>query len=232
MHKYFKYIFIVSIFILSPTRTFAYTLTTGADTSQDFTAVFYASNDTAKVSQTLLTIGSGDISSVTYRMKKSGSPTMNLTLTIYDTSGDLPTGSVLGTSNSVAATGLPSDCSTDVTFTFSSPVALSAASSYAFVLNSDAYSTTNNVTVCGSGASEYTDGRHGYYDGTWHLAGSQYDEYVTMDVSTGGGSSSSTTTSTSTPEEVQATGVLGILGLLSFISGLAFTLWLWTHFLG
>lgn len=184
MKKYLALgIFVLAMF---PTSTYAYNITTVSSINQDFTGEF-ESGSIEKFGQTFLTVGAGHIDSITVRQKQSGSPTMNVTAHIYATASDVPTGSSLGDSASINAAALPSDCSTDVTYTFGSSIDLASGTLYAVVFTADGYSSTNNVTSCGANNSQYASGRHFFAPTQWTLANSIYDLYVSVDVLSGGG---------------------------------------------
>lgn len=98
-----------------------------------------------KLAQGFQIAASANVGSVALWLKKVGSPTGNLTAKIYSNSGGNPD-TVLGTSATVAASTLSTSYGA-ITFTFSTPVALTLTTQYHIVLETaDSASNTNYVT--------------------------------------------------------------------------------------
>jgi hypothetical protein len=84
--------------------------------------------------QTFTPASAVNLNAVRVYLVTVGTPTDGVVVNIYATSAGLPTGNSLGTSSSVAASALSATASAQ-TFTFASPIALSAGAVYAFVLS-------------------------------------------------------------------------------------------------
>jgi hypothetical protein len=105
-------------------------------------------------SQSFKTGASGfDLVGCTFQLAKTGAPTDNLICDIYAAdAGLLPTGSALGSSSIILASSITSGV-VPRTFEFSTPITLSAATSYcAVVRRSGTLGATNFVSVRGSGS--------------------------------------------------------------------------------
>lgn len=139
-----KKLLIVASFLLalSPALTFAYTVSnfdpsdpSNSDTPQPVKGMTGTLQNAATP---ITTAGAGTVSTVSLCVAKNGNPVDTAVLSIYSDSAGAP-GSDLGNSTGVAASGITSngafnDCSSGganfVTFTFSSPVSLSASTNY------------------------------------------------------------------------------------------------------
>jgi hypothetical protein len=114
------------------------------------------------------------VGSVIFQLSKTGSPTDNLTATIYAADGsNQPTGSVLGTSNTVSGTftiGL-------VEFTFATPVTLASAGKYTAVLKRTTIDDANCYRAHHGNNDFDATQSHGYGDiGSWTIPA--YDIYL------------------------------------------------------
>jgi len=79
--------------------------------------------------QSFTTSGAGDIGTITgAQLIKTGTPTDDVTASIQADSGGNPSGTPLGTSGAVDVQA--TTCGTEYTFTFSTPVAVSASTLY------------------------------------------------------------------------------------------------------
>jgi len=79
--------------------------------------------------------GSISLAGINLGVAKSGSPTDNVYVEIHADSSSLPSGTVLGTSDVIAGASVQTEAVGSIqTFTFSSPVSLSASTRYWFVL--------------------------------------------------------------------------------------------------
>src|SRR3990167_2404058 len=74
---------------------------------------------------------------------KTGSPTDNVYLTIRTDSSGLPSGTILGTSGTIAGSSIAT-VGTEYTFTFTTPVLLSSGVTYHFVISRDGARDTAN----------------------------------------------------------------------------------------
>lgn len=116
-----------------------------------------------KVGQTFTTVGAIDVTAIAFSFGKNGSPTDDVTVDIFATSGGNPTGTSLGTSNAIGSASIGNV----VTFTFPTPIALSATTLYAAVLSrSGAVDGTNFFSVTGTAASTYSGGTPLTYNGS------------------------------------------------------------------
>ena len=128
-----------------------------------------------KNGQTFLTSGAVNSFSVTVKLQKYGSPTDNVLMKIYATSAGVPTGAALYTSSDTVSGASLSTSYSEHTFTFSA-MTLSAATTYAFVLErSSVKSNTNYFKILGNSTGTYEDGGDYVYDsgGSWSSAGGE-----------------------------------------------------------
>jgi len=159
-------------------------------------------NTDYRCGQQFTTVGAGDVSSVTMKMAKHNSPTQLLTAKIETTSGGSPTGTVLGTSSTFDASTIgASACSSggnSVTFTFATPVSLSASTEYAVTVTGSANNGTNYPAICGKNPGD-TSGSDVIYgtNTTWTVTAPSA-LYLTVPVveSSGGGGGDTSATST------------------------------------
>jgi hypothetical protein len=98
-------------------------------------------------------------------MKKVGTPTDNLSFTIVADNAGAPTGSVMGTSDNVAGSGLSTSAS-DYNFDFSTPAVIPAGTYWAKLSRATATDTTNYYAVSSDGASANANNQH-LYNGGW-----------------------------------------------------------------
>jgi len=222
----YKFLVAVLLFLLPGTFVFAdYTISTVTNSSS-LTAVGYtdgAGDDRVSDAQQVITTGAGTVSSIVMSVATAGSPGDNLVMKIYADSGDLPSGAAIATSNNVSAGVMGSGCpggnsaTRDETFTFSSPVSLSAATKYWFAIErTGALDGTDFYRACGDDAGAITPNSFAKYTSSW--ANSPQTIRLTADVVEGGSSGTSTATSTDVtvdnPNQNLFNGV--ILFMLSF----------------
>jgi hypothetical protein len=105
-------------------------------------------------------------------VKKTGAPAGNATVSIYATSGGLPTGAALATQNITASTSSTSFAW--VPWTFASPPALTAGTLYAWVLSVPSGDVSNRLENSIATPGIYPNGAHVYSGnsgGTWFSNG-------------------------------------------------------------
>jgi hypothetical protein len=120
-----------------------------------FTVTTSAVTPNEKLAQGFQVTDAGTVSSVKLWLKKVGSPTGNLTVKIQTNNAGSPSGSTItnGTSATVAASSLSTSYGY-ITFTFSTPPSLSAATQYHIVLETaDSQSNTNYVVWGADGST-------------------------------------------------------------------------------
>lgn len=93
---------------------------------------------------------STSVLSVSIRMYRTGTPTDDLYVTINTNATDRPSATVLGTSANVSAASLSTDTGNGswITFTFSSPVAITGGTKYWFVVERTGARDTTNYGRC------------------------------------------------------------------------------------
>ena len=112
-------------------------------------AVVLTMNDSAEQFSNTFRVGQnvGNITKIDSYMKKSGSPTGNATMDIFAVDGDgKPTGSTLGTSNTVDVSGWDTN-ELARTFTFSTPVEVTPGQQLAFVIDTSAVTYSGGTLV-------------------------------------------------------------------------------------
>jgi hypothetical protein len=119
--------------------------------------------------QTFLTIGSiqlGRIRVKAYRVGTIG----NLTLDVYASDeNNEPTGEVLATKTYNASALTTETYGATIDFTLTTPITLSAATKYMFVLSlPDSTSDSNCIYIGYKNISNYSNGVRVYYDTSWH----------------------------------------------------------------
>jgi hypothetical protein len=156
------------------------------------TAVAWGSNTAnSRVYQTFLT-GANDltITSVTFALNKTASPTDNITVDIYllDTGTNLPIGSSLGTSTARAGSTLTTSA-VRYAFAFTTPVSIAPNTKYAAVLSRSGAVDSVNFYGNYRNATANTDATQtsGFYNSStvvWSTSATDYDLTVTGSKST------------------------------------------------
>jgi len=137
-----------------PVRVTLGTVTYMNETSTAFVdAEIYGSGglQEEQASNFIIPAGGGIVTSVIMYLKKNNSPADNVVCEILADSGGNPTGASQGTV-SVAASTVPTSVGA-VTFTFASPLTLTAGTYWVKASRSGSRDTTNRVTLANDGAS-------------------------------------------------------------------------------
>jgi hypothetical protein len=130
----------------------------------------YIDGNDYKEGQTFLGV-SGYLDSCKFYLKKVGSPIGNIWATLYATTGGVPTGSTISTSEVINALSISNSSYVLQEFIFTSPYLLEEGITYAIVIEGDYSLSSSNYIMVGSDASSssYTDGSMYHYDGaTWN----------------------------------------------------------------
>ena len=121
----------------------------------------------------------GPLSSIRFKMGKTGAPTDNVWVEVRDSIGNTyPTGgTVLATSDSVLGSTFPSSASNDwITFTFPTQPTLLAGNKYVFTLCRTALNASNYYGISGDNASAYAAGVSWFKSsGAWSAAATTLD---------------------------------------------------------
>lgn len=132
--------------------------------------------------QTFTADADGEVSSIeNATIISSGSPVDQVYIELQSTSGGVPTGTVLGTSNN--QTIVETACAAEMTlttYTFASPVTIENGTVYAIVMNrSGSLSGSNYYADCGTDTSTYAGGNSLYYSAGWNSQTSdRYDIFT------------------------------------------------------
>ncbi len=152
--------------------------------------IHYSAALADEVGQTFTPTISGPIPYIDLWIKRNGSPSGNISLQITTASGNLPTSTVLATSDAISAGGISTSYS-KVRFTFSTPYSVTAATQYGMA-TTVTYALSAGVNNIQWGAdnssSSYSGGQDAYLNsGTWatNSRDGAFDQYVTLP-STGG----------------------------------------------
>jgi hypothetical protein len=130
--------------------------------------------DNAICTQTFTTVGSFDISKVSLKLFRSGSPG-DITVGIWDTSGGKPSGGAV-VSVTQSGNGITTDSGGEwVDFVFASPYTLSATHLYAIVWSAGAGSDISNYGAARRDGTPptYADGQSGFSSnsgGSWTMS--------------------------------------------------------------
>lgn len=132
------------------------------------------SGSVVKAAECLTLDDNYSIGSVEFLMQKTGSPSGNVTATLYATTGTVgadatPTGSALATSDPIAATSLPASMDT-VSFTFSTPYSASAGD-IAVALEYSGGDNANAVRAAIKNPPTGYDGNYAEYTSSWTATG-------------------------------------------------------------
>jgi len=168
--------------------------------------------------QVFTTTDAGTIEAVQYCLVTASSPTGNVQVDLYANSGGEPTGASLGqatiTASSIGSLGL-------YAFNFSSPIPVSAGTSYVLTVNRSTYAV-GSVRACG-GSSGPNDGVYSNDNGsTWSGIGSQFAtqiDVITSDTPT-------TTPATTTVQYVDSPTDDLFHGYILFLAGFVIIIWL------
>ena len=119
----------------------------------------------------------GELSTCKFYLAKNGSPTGNITATLYASSGafgttETPTGSVLATSDTIDVSTLGAFALVEFTFTGAEQYTLVAGNYYFICLEYAGGDISNSVYVGGDSTSHDHDGRMAYYNTDWVSYGS------------------------------------------------------------
>lgn len=145
----------------------------GNTVQQNGTQAFGNATATTRTGFSFTTIKAMNLSKVACKLRKNGAPTDNLNAYIYadNGTGTGPTGAILGTSANVAGSGLDAEGYTWTEFSFSSPVALSAATIYWIIISrSGANSTSNYYWIGVDEGLHNLEGRFRIFNGTSWVA--------------------------------------------------------------
>ena len=110
----------------------------------------------AYVAMSYVAVQTGTITSIsTTKMEKAGSPTDNVICEAFTDNAGNPSTTSLGVSDAVSAATLPASSGTTVTFTFSTPISVTAGTTYWFVFTrTGAIDVTNFIRVIVSTTSQ------------------------------------------------------------------------------
>ena len=131
----------------------------------------------------------GNLISMVVGMHKTGSPTDNVSIELYASTGSapnaLPTGGVLATSGVIDGSTLGSGLSA-LTFTFASPYSVTSGTGYAWAATrSGSVNGSNHYNNFGHNSAPYANGNGVYHNGSGWAAISE-DPYFSTTVSSGG----------------------------------------------
>ena len=117
--------------------------------------------------QTFLADANGDLVQCKFYIKKVGSPTGNIFATLYDTSGGVPTGSAIATSNNYDVSTVGTDLGL-ITFTFSTTYPIVSGTTYAIGIEGDfTVSTSNYISVGHDSGGGAAGGNFYYWTTSW-----------------------------------------------------------------
>lgn len=138
----------------------SYQIVTATGSGENGSIFADPAHSTDFISQGFLTSGAGTVSTVLIQMIKRGTPTGNLTATIYSRDGSgYPTGAAIATSDVVDATTISTSMAGQ-TFNYSSPPSLSASTGYCVVITSSGTpSATNYFGLGGTATDTYANGK-------------------------------------------------------------------------
>jgi hypothetical protein len=132
---------------------------------------YIAATQNTKMAQSFTGIA-GAFSKVTFTLKASGSPTGNITASLFADDGGTfgttgkPTGTALATSGTISASTINTGVDTPYTFTFSTPYAMTAGTVYWVAIEYSSGSSSNKIGVVVDISSPTAPGRCAYYNGT------------------------------------------------------------------
>lgn len=142
-----------------------------------------SSSSNVKVGQTFDTDVTGPFEIADFKINRNGSPSGRVWASIYATSGGLPTGSALKTSDKIDAS-LVSTSAQVIRFPFRDPQTLTAGTTYAVVLEGDyAVDGANYLQIAYDTTGTYSAGAHYIYNGSaWSAGGGDlwFNVYVTQ----------------------------------------------------
>jgi len=147
----------------------------GIDTNTDLSSSIGIgqSSSQPRLAQSFTTVDAFSFNSAVVHLFKTGSPTDNVVADLYASSAGMPTGTSLGQATVVAASDIPAT-TTATTFTWPTPISLSAATQYCLVMSrSGTLGTTNVIGWRRQTVTSYAGG-FGSQDnsgGTWAAVG-------------------------------------------------------------
>lgn len=148
----------------------------------------FASNNTVKTGQSFVPSVTAPVNRVELNLKRLGTPSGNIWVTIEaDSAGDA-SGTPLATSSNVVVDALSTSYAT-IQFDFSSAVTLTASTTYWIVLQGDySFSNANNIIQGTNSAGAYAGGLFDTYNGTSWDNRTGYDAWFNEYYGTSGGS--------------------------------------------
>lgn len=160
-------------------------ITTGGTVNSAFGQV--APSNNVKLAQTFSLASDASIESIKVYLKKSGSPSDNVLVSIQSTSGGDPSGTVIGSQLSLDGTTLTTSY-VEYTFTYSTRPSLSASTTYAVVLErSGSTSDTDYYLWNADIANPYASGVSKFYRSSWNTdSGTDQTLVLTSRVTTAG----------------------------------------------
>lgn len=150
----------------------------------DFALRFGAANG-VKLGQSFTPAVTGPVGRVSLRLKKVGTPTGNIWVTIETTSSDDPTGTIISQSANVDVSTLTGSYAT-YNFDFTGGTSITASTVYAIVLQGDyTINGTSYAVWGGTNTGAYAGGELKGYNGTdWNQFGAGadfwFDEYYDL----------------------------------------------------
>jgi len=209
---------------------FAYTVDGTTAVTAAINSCGYASNDTGYCAESFTTIGAGSIDALTTRIGNPGSSVLDYVVSVQADAGGHPSGVDLGSSDSknAAVFGHGVACSqADNSWTFSTPVPLSASTVYWLVLIPSGYDSIG-VNVCGN-SGVGTTGSEALPTtsdtSTWETPTYGREFYFSADITEGGGGGGGTTASTTITVIVDPAEQL-FDAFVIFFASMVFIIWL------
>jgi hypothetical protein len=124
----------------------------------------------AQIAQTFRANNTGKLLKGSFGLKRTGTRSATLYLQLYAAAGNIPTGSVLATSDSINWNDVPTSAAlVDFTFTGAQQYQVVLGSDYAIVVRSsdESFNTSNYLASCGNTSNSYPNGNWARYEGYW-----------------------------------------------------------------
>ena len=141
----------------------------------------------AQTAQTFKANNTGKLLKASFGLKRTGTRSATLYLELYVAANNVPTGSVLATSDPINWSAVPtSETLVDFNFTGAQQYQVVSGNDYAIVVRSsdESFNTSNYLSTFGNTSNAYTNGNWARYQGSW-VAYTSYDAgfrtYVSAD---------------------------------------------------
>jgi len=224
----FLFIFPLFIFFFNVPFALANETINFGNTIDDVNSVYGAGLSTEKWAQQFTVTEDNSEASILIQLKKDGTPTDNLLVKIYEESGGVPGGSMLG-SDSLDISTLTGTC-TEIEFNITG-LSFVAGNYWIEISRDGTADASNKPQICrDDGVNNYA---YMYFSSIWNSTGNMMVGSISLSTPGGGGGSATSTSgySLATTTDVQVFGQLSFYALCLFFISFIISIWTWKSFM-